>query len=65
MSSLVETPPWLLSVVYGSPSGMLRDKLWEDLSNVKLHLEGPWMSISDYNAVISGNEVWEFPGLGF
>lgn len=48
---------WLLSVVYGSPNGMLRDKLWEDLSSSNFNLGGPWLFIGDYNAVVSGDKV--------
>lgn len=34
-----------LSVVYGSPNGILRDKILEELYCTKLNIQRPWLSI--------------------
>ncbi|XP_019180199.1 PREDICTED: uncharacterized protein LOC109175391 [Ipomoea nil] len=49
--------PWNLSFVYGSPDHALRQYLFEELSQVGLNLQGPWLSVGDYNSVLSINEV--------
>lgn len=36
---------------------MLRDRLWEDLCSSVLEFDGPWLSMGDYNAVVSNEEV--------
>ncbi|XP_031116716.1 uncharacterized protein LOC116020380 [Ipomoea triloba] len=49
--------PWFLSVIYGSPNGPLRKKLFEDLSQHRIGFEGPWLSVGDYNSVINRDET--------
>ncbi|XP_073051225.1 uncharacterized protein [Primulina eburnea] len=53
----IHRSPWFLSIVYGSPNGTLRKRLWQDLTKEKLNLDGPWLSIGDYNSVSSEQEV--------
>ncbi|XP_019186538.1 PREDICTED: uncharacterized protein LOC109181240 [Ipomoea nil] len=48
---------WLLSVVYGSPNMQLRRKLFADLSSQDLGLQGPWLSVGDFNSVLKKEEV--------
>ncbi|XP_031110533.1 uncharacterized protein LOC116014727 [Ipomoea triloba] len=47
----------LVSFVYGSPANNLRSKLWENLSNDKLPLHAEWLTVGDYNAVTSMEDV--------
>ncbi|XP_019160908.1 PREDICTED: uncharacterized protein LOC109157460 [Ipomoea nil] len=49
--------PWNLSFVYGSPDHALRRHLFEDLSQEDLNIQGPWLSVGDYNSVLSIDEV--------
>ena len=43
--------------MYGSPNPSLKNKLWSELRQHCLHIEGPWLSVGDYNAVIAEEEV--------
>lgn len=52
-----DSQPWLLTFVYGSPSRQLRKKLWEDLKAQKLQITGLWISLGDFNSMLSKNEV--------
>lgn len=49
--------PWFLSIVYGSPSAGLRQRLWADLSVSILNFRGAWLMAGDYNVVVSSVEV--------
>ncbi|XP_019173843.1 PREDICTED: uncharacterized protein LOC109169419 [Ipomoea nil] len=49
--------PWALSFVYGSPNLQLRRKLFAELSCRNLNLQGPWLSVGDYNSVTCQGEV--------
>lgn len=57
--------PWFLAVVYGSPSVGLRQRLWNDLNLTKLGLDGPLLTVVDFNAVISNTEVSTHGPLAF
>lgn len=47
----------LISIVYGSLASDLRRSLWSDLSVHNIGVEGPWISLGDYNVVLNKNEV--------
>ncbi|XP_073051702.1 uncharacterized protein [Primulina eburnea] len=49
--------PWLLTIVYGSPNPTLRKRLWQDLTKENLNIQGPWLSIGDYNSVCYEHET--------
>ncbi|XP_019156867.1 PREDICTED: uncharacterized protein LOC109153452 [Ipomoea nil] len=49
--------PWFLSVVYGSPNLQLRRRLFSDLSSQIFGIQGPWMSVGDYDTAASRSEV--------
>lgn len=46
-----------ISFVYGSPTHSLRRKLWEGLSQECWNINGAWISIGDYNVVLSIEDV--------
>lgn len=48
---------WSMAVVYGSPSRMLRRKLWRDLRSTRCCIQNPWIAIGDFNSVASADEV--------
>lgn len=47
---------WYISFIYGSPTSHLRKKLWFELTHDHLIQDLPWVSIGDYNAIVSENE---------
>ncbi|XP_031115795.1 uncharacterized protein LOC116019654 [Ipomoea triloba] len=49
--------PWFFSIIYGSPTPSLRKKLWRNLDRTLLNINGPWLSVGDYNAVADHEEV--------
>ncbi|XP_073304620.1 uncharacterized protein [Primulina huaijiensis] len=57
--------PWFLSIVYGSPNATLRKRLWNDLSNENLNIEGPWISLGDFNSVITEHEISTTGGVAY
>lgn len=48
---------WDMAVVYGSPSNMLRRKLWRDLRSTSCGIQDRWIAIGDFNAVACVDEV--------
>lgn len=46
-----------IAVVYASPAHDLRRNLWMDLTAANCGIKGPWISIGDFNAVLSKEEV--------
>ncbi|XP_075508178.1 uncharacterized protein LOC142545090 [Primulina tabacum] len=57
--------PWFLSIVYGSPNATLRKRLWNDLTKEKLNIEGPWVSLGDFNSVITEHEISTTGGVAY
>lgn len=49
--------PWLLTVVYGSPTHDLRKRLCKDLRKSNMNVSGPWLVAGDFNAVTTASEV--------
>lgn len=49
--------PWYFSVVYASPDCTLRKELFSDLSQEALHHQGAWLSVGEFNSVLSKEEV--------
>lgn len=49
--------PVTMAFVYASPSYQLRRKLWNDLKAQKLHITDPWVSIGDFNSVLTENDT--------
>ena len=47
---------WILSVVYGRPTP-LRKSLWKDLTLNLLPSTDKWLLVSDFNLVLSSDEV--------
>lgn len=48
---------WSLVIVYASPDGGLREKLWTDLNKDKLGLAENWLAAGDFNTVMNAGEV--------
>lgn len=46
-----------MAIVYGSPNSFLRKRLWDELRKDTLDMEGPWLAIGDFNAVLSSSDV--------
>lgn len=46
-----------ISFVYGIPKHNLRRKLWEGLSYDDWNMQGTWITVGDYNVVLSIEEV--------
>ncbi|XP_031124242.1 uncharacterized protein LOC116026955 [Ipomoea triloba] len=51
------SPPWTLSMVYGSPNRLLRKKLFSDLTANSPGTQPSWLVCGDFNSVISREEV--------
>lgn len=49
--------PWLLSIVYGSPTHGLRKHLWNSLNTSNLRLEGSWLAVGDFNTITTLDEI--------
>lgn len=43
---------WWLTCFYGWPKAAQRYKSWELLSHLKSLVEGPWLCIGDFNAIL-------------
>lgn len=54
-----DTVKWYLSVVYDSLNAQLKRKLWEELDHAILKIDGPWISLGDFNVVSGRDEVSE------
>ncbi|XP_019150060.1 PREDICTED: uncharacterized protein LOC109146841 [Ipomoea nil] len=50
-------PPWFLAAVYGSPTHHLRRRLWTDLRQSNLGINGPWLIAEDFNTVLNREET--------
>lgn len=48
---------WSMVIVYASPDGVLRKRLWRDLSKDDLGLYKEWLAVGDFNSVLSSDEV--------
>lgn len=46
-----------LYVVYDSPNASLRKRFWKDLAIKEFDIDDAWLIISDFNAVLSADEV--------
>lgn len=53
----INASPWLLFVVYGSPNQALRRKIFSDLSQQTLNLQGAWVLVGEYNSVVNRDET--------
>ncbi|XP_031119046.1 uncharacterized protein LOC116022462 [Ipomoea triloba] len=51
------SPPWVLSIVYGSPNQSLRRKLFSELNSIDFRPQTCWLACGDFNSVISTEEV--------
>lgn len=49
--------PWLLAVVYGGSNVGLRQRLWNDLVPNRIGFKGPLLTVGDFIAVTSNEEV--------
>lgn len=55
---------WMLTVIYASPVAKYREELWNDLRQVGLRIQVPWLLVGDYNQIIhekeklGGNDRW-------
>ena len=47
---------WWLTCFYGWPKATQRNKSWELLSHLKSFVEGPWLCIGDFNAILQSSE---------
>lgn len=43
---------WFLTAVYGSPSRVGRDGLWDELLNLWEDMEGPWVLLGDFSTIL-------------
>ena len=49
--------PWLLPIVYGSPTFTLQKFLWQSLHLNNLDLSKAWIAVGDFNAIVSAYEM--------
>lgn len=60
--SQADKEPWLFTVVYGSPSGSLREEFWRNIKQVAAVISEPCLVTSGFNAIASlsekKGEVW-------
>lgn len=49
-------PSWFCSIIYATPTPVLRKRLWQDLDHELLHIHGPWVTIGDFNTIFSDYE---------
>ena len=47
---------WWLTCFYGWPEATQKHKSWELLSHLKSFVEGPWLCIGDFNAILQSSE---------
>lgn len=48
----LNSSPWYLTIVYGSPHFTPRQALWDDLQEVYNEVDGPWAFLGDFNAIL-------------
>lgn len=59
--ALVEVPsktPFFLSAIYASPKFINRKLLWDNLRDVAVSVNMPWLLIGDFNDVVCQSEKW-------
>lgn len=44
--------PWFLTIVYGSPHFAPRQSLWDDIQDIHAEIDGPWVLLGDFNAML-------------
>lgn len=49
--------PWLLTVLYASPSRQVRHSLWSYLDTIRALHQSPWFIVGDFNEVLSGEDI--------
>ncbi|KAI5649868.1 hypothetical protein M9H77_35873 [Catharanthus roseus] len=47
---------WMLTVIYSSPVAKYREELWNELRQVGLRNQVPWLLVGDYNQIIHEKE---------
>ena len=47
---------WWLTCFYGWPEATQKHKSWELLSHLISFVEGPWLCIGDFNAILQSSE---------
>ncbi|XP_019170452.1 PREDICTED: uncharacterized protein LOC109166023 [Ipomoea nil] len=53
-------PPWVLAVVYASPTQHLRRRLWSALRANQQNILHPWLAAGDFNTVTCCNETLNY-----
>ncbi|XP_057730222.1 uncharacterized protein LOC130945532 [Arachis stenosperma] len=48
-----QSPPWLLSVIYGSPQRASRRALWNKIRDLSSNINQPWCLIGDFDAILN------------
>ena len=51
------SPPWLLTIVYGSTNPVFRKILWKDINHNRVQLVEPWMIVGNFNSVMDAEEI--------
>lgn len=47
---------WLFTAVYASPTRALRNQFWQELSNISISPNTPWLVAGDFNEILSQEE---------
>lgn len=47
---------WFVTVVYASTRVVRRQELWDDLSRLANTMDGPWVVLGDFNAILADHE---------
>ena len=47
---------FIFSAIYASPKFYIRRQLWDDLRNMAISIDKPWLLVGDYNDVLCQNE---------
>lgn len=48
---------WCCSAIYGSPTPVVRENLWNHHSHLRTMIKDPWLLIGDFNEVLLPSEV--------
>ncbi|XP_062091520.1 uncharacterized protein LOC133797556 [Humulus lupulus] len=56
--------PFDITVVYAANDMRGRERLWEDLENMAHGINGPWIVMGDFNAVLSPEDRFPYHGNG-
>lgn len=47
---------FLCTAIYGNPQRSSRERLWEELEEMVIEIEEPWVLVGDFSAILSHDE---------